>query len=155
MAKSKKKLDSRLYTALLYILLGLTLIIFRTQAISWAVTIIGACFIVFGVLDLIYGNTVGGAISLIIGIAMIVLGWTIVKIVLLVLGILIAIKGLLALNAELRKKKHTLIGLLFPILTIIFGILLAFGNGFSIVLLLVGILFVVDGLLGLIAVMKK
>ena len=154
MAKTKKKSSSGLWTALLYILIGLTLIIFRTQALGWAMTIIGAFFIVFGALDLLAGNVVSGAISLIIGIAIIVLGWTLVKIVLLVLGILIALKGLLALNDELKKKKHSLLGLLFPILSIVFGVLLAFGNGFSIIILLVGIFFVVDGLLGLVAALK-
>ena len=154
MAKAKKKNYSGLSTALLYFLIGLTLIIFRSQAIGWMMTIVGAFFIVFGVLDLLAGNVVGGAISLIIGIATIVLGWTLFKIVLLVLGILIAIKGLLALCDELKKKKHTLLGLLFPILTIIFGVLLAFGNGFDIILLLVGIFFVIDGVLGLVASLK-
>jgi uncharacterized membrane protein HdeD (DUF308 family) len=154
MAKTKKKNNSGLWTALLYILIGLTLVIFRTQALGWAMTIIGAFFIVFGALDLLGGNMVGGAISLIIGIAIIVLGWTLMKIVLLVLGILIALKGLLALNDELKKKKHSLLGLLFPILSIVFGILLAFGNGFSIIIVLVGIFFVVDGLLGLVAALK-
>jgi hypothetical protein len=145
---------SGLSTALLYILIGLTLVIFRTQAVGWAMTIIGAFFIVFGALDLLSGNMVSGAISLIIGIAIIVLGWTLMSIVLLVLGILIAIKGLLSLNNELRKKKQSLLGLLFAILTIVFGIMLAFGNGFSVVLLLVGIFFIIDGVLGLVAARK-
>lgn len=154
MAKAKKKNLSGLGAALLYILIGLTLVIFRAQAIGWAMTIVGAFFIVFGALDLLAGNLIGGGISLIIGIAIIVLGWTLVSIVLLVLGILIALKGLLSLNDELKKKKHTLLGLLFPILTVVFGIMLAFGNGFDIVLLLVGIFFIADGVLGLVAALK-
>lgn len=157
MAKSKKKKKvnrAELSSALLYLLVGLTLAIFRTQAIGWAMTLAGAFFIVSGVLELFYGNTVGGALSLIIGIAIIVLGWTLMEIVLLVLGILIAIKGLLSLNDELRRKKQSLPGILFAILTVVFGLLLAFGNGFDIVLLIVGIFFVIDGILGLVACLK-
>ena len=154
MGKAKKKNYSGLSTALLYILVGLTLAIFRTQAIGWAMTVVGAFFIVFGALDLLAGNWIDGAVSLIIGVAIIVLGWTLMSIVLLILGILIAIKGLLALNNELRKKKQSLLGILIPILTVIFGVMLAFGNGFDIIILLVGIFFIVDGVLGLVSVLK-
>ena len=154
MAKARKKKQTGLWTALLYILIGTVLVIAPGKALNVAMTIVGAFFIVFGALDLLGGNMIGGAISLIIGIAIIVLGWTLMAIVLLVLGILIALKGLLALNDELKKKKHSLLGLLYPILTVIFGIMLAFGNGFGIVLLLVGIFFIADGVLGLIAALK-
>ena len=152
--KAKKASKAGLSAALLYLLVGLTLVIFRTQAIGWAMTLAGAFFIVSGVLELLGGNAVGGALSLIIGIAIIVLGWTLMEIVLLVLGILIAIKGLLSLNDELRRKKQSLPGILFAILTVVFGLLLAFGNGFDIVLLIVGIFFVIDGILGLVACLK-
>lgn len=157
MAKSKKKKKvnrAELSSALLYLLVGLTLVIFRTQAIGLAMTLAGVFFIVSGVLELFYGNTVGGAVSLVIGIAIIVLGWTLMEIVLLVLGILIAVKGLLALNDELRRKKQSLPSILFAILTVLFGLLLAFGNGFDIILLLVGIFLLANGILGVVAALK-
>ena len=150
-----KKTNAELFSAVLYLVIGLLLVIFRTQTLGWAMTIAGVVFVVAGVLDVVKKNIVGGAVSLIIGIAILVLGWLAAQIVLLVLGILIAIKGVVALLDALQKRKTTLLGVLFPVLTIIVGVMLAFGNGLDIMILIVGILLMVDGILGLLNAAKK
>jgi uncharacterized membrane protein HdeD (DUF308 family) len=144
-----KKDNSSLFTSLLYIIIGALLVIFRSQALGWAMTFAGAIFVISGILDLTKKNTTGGAINLIIGLAILVLGWAAVQIVLLVLGILIAVKGILALIDILKRGQQTLFGLLFPTLTIAVGLLLAFGNGFDIIIAVTGILLIVDGIVGL------
>ncbi len=152
MAKKKvqNKLGGPLFASILYILVGLLLIIFRTEMIKIAMTIVGAVFVVFGVLDLLKKNWTGGGISVLIGAAVIVLGWFLVKIVLLVLGILIAVKGVLAiLEVVNRRGKKNALDLLFPILTVIAGLILAFGNGLDWLIIITGILLLADGLLGL------
>ena len=150
-----KKTNAELFSAVLYLVIGLLLVIFRTQTLGWAMTIAGVVFVVAGVLDIVKKNMVGGAVSLFIGIAILVLGWLAAQIVLLVLGILIAIKGVLALLDALKKHKTTLLDVLFPVLTIIVGVMLAFGNGLDIMILIVGILLMVDGILGLLNAVKK
>ena len=80
MAK-KTKSNSELFASLLYILIGVLLIVFRSQTLGWAMTIAGAFFIISGVLDVLKKNWTGGAISLIIGIAILVLGWLAAQIV--------------------------------------------------------------------------
>ena len=150
-----KKTNAELFSAVLYLVIGLLLVIFRTQTLGWAMTVAGVVFVVAGVLDIVKKNMVGGAVSLIIGIAILVLGWLAAQIVLLVLGILIAIKGVLALLDALKKHKTTLLDVLFPVLTIIVGVMLAFGNGLDIMILIVGILLMVDGILGLLNAVKK
>lgn len=150
-----KKIDSNLFSSILYILVGLLLIIFRSQTIGWAMTIAGVVFIVSGALELIKKNWTGGAISLVIGVAIIVLGWLAATIVLLVLGILIAIKGVVALINELKKKTVTVLGVLFPAITIVAGAALAFGNGLDIILVICGILLAINGVLGLVESVKK
>lgn len=149
------KKNRELFSALLYIIVGVLLVVFRSQTLGWAMTIAGAVFIISGVLDLIKKNWAGGAISLIIGVAIILLGWLAIKIVLLVLGILIALKGIVALINELKGKKVDVLGILFPVLTIVVGLVLAFGNGLDIVILIAGILLAVNGVLGLIESLKK
>ena len=94
---AKKNNTSNLISAILYILVGVLLIVFKSATLGWAMTIAGVIFIISGVIDLIKKNWMGGAVSLIIGISILVLGWTATKIVLLVLGILIAI-GVTMLN---------------------------------------------------------
>jgi uncharacterized membrane protein HdeD (DUF308 family) len=150
-----KKTNSELFSSLLYIILGAILIIFRSQTLGWAMTIAGVFFVVSGVLDLLKKNWAGGAVSIIIGAAILILGWVAVQVVLLVLGILIALKGVVALVEAFRKPKIAVLSLIFPILTIVAGLMLAFGNGLDIMIIIVGALLAVDGVLGLLASLKK
>ena len=150
-----KKSNSELFASLLYIIIGVLLVIFRSQTLDWAMTIAGILFVVFGILELVKKNWVGGAISLLIGIVILVLGWTVAWLVLLVLGILIAIKGIIALVGVLQKKRKNALEIIFPILTIILGLMLAFGNGLDLIIVIVGVLLAIDGIIGLIGSLKK
>ena len=153
-----KKNNSELFASLLYILIGVLLVIFKSETIGWAMTIAGIFFIVSGALDLIKQNWAGGAVSLIIGIAILVLGWTAVQIVLLVLGVLMAVKGLISLIQALKRKKKNILAIIFALLTMVAGGLIIFGYASEIVdtvLWVTGILLVVDGILGLASAARK
>ncbi|MBQ7326372.1 MAG: DUF308 domain-containing protein [Clostridia bacterium] len=154
MAK-KSNQNSVLFTSFLYIIVGLLLVIFRSETLNWAMTITGAIFAICGVLELTKKNFAGGGVSLVIGIVILVLGWTLAGIVLLVLGILIAIKGVVDLLPLLKKKKPDIKALIVPVVTIVVGILLAFGNGLDILIIITGILLIVDGAIGLFAHFTK
>ncbi len=149
-----KKSNSALFSSLLYIIVGALLVIFRSQTLEWAMTAIGVVFAVSGIIDLVKKNMLTGAISLVIGISVIVLGWTFASIVLLVLGILITIKGIVAL-IDLLKKKRSLPELLIAILTIVLGLMLAFGNALDVMIVIVGVLLIADGVIGLINSFRK
>ena len=149
-----KKANNELFSSILYIVVGVILAIFQGETLDWAMTIAGIFFIVSGILDLVKKNWQGGAISLIIGIAIIVLGWLATTIVILVLGILIAVKGVIALLDVFKKENKNALDFIFPVLTIVAGIALAFGTLVDILILIVGILLAIDGVLGLIASIK-
>ena len=150
-----KKTNSELFSSLLYIIIGVLLVIFRSQTLGWAMTIAGIVFVISGILDLVKKNWAGGAVSLIIGIAILVLGWVAAQIVLLVLGILIAIKGIVALIDVLNKKSKNVLEIIYPILSVVVGLMLAFGNALDIMIIIVGVLLIVDGAIGLIGSVKK
>lgn len=150
-----KKSNSELFSSLLYIIIGALLVIFRSQTLGWAMTVAGVIFLISGVLDIVKKNFAGGTVSLIIGAVILILGWTVAQIVLLVLGIMIAIKGMVALYDALNKKRKNLLEILYPILSIVTGLMLAFGNGLDIIIITVGILLVADGVIGLIGSLKK
>ncbi|MBP3396260.1 MAG: DUF308 domain-containing protein [Clostridia bacterium] len=154
MAKRKTS-NSALATSLLYIIIGVLLIVFRSQTLGWAITVAGAVFVAFGIVDLLRRNYTSGAINLAIGIAILVLGRLAAQVVLLVMGILIAVKGLVALIEALNRKRKNLMLILFAIFSIVVGLMLAFGNGFDIMVLIVGILLTIDGVLGLFSALKK
>ncbi len=149
------KKNSELFSSILYIVLGVLLVIFRSQTLNWAMTIAGVFFIVSGALDFVKQNWSSGAVSLIIGLAILVLGWLATAIVLLVLGILIAVKGGVALWNELKSGKPQVLDVVFPALTIALGLMLAFGNGLDIIIIIVGVLLAVDGALGLLGEYNK
>ena len=150
----KKKIDSTLFTSILYIVVGILLAVFAGDMLKWAMLIAGILFLVSGALELLKKNWVGGAISLAIGVAIILGGWLFLSIVLLVLGILIALKGVVALINAI-KYNTTVLGLLFPILTIIAGVGIAFGGLAGVVLIIAGIFLAVNGIIGLIGALKK
>lgn len=149
------KKNNELISSLLYIIIGVLLVIFRDQALGWAMTIAGVIFVVSGIIDLCRRNFTGGAVSLIIGIAILVLGWLAAKIVLIVLGVLIAVKGVFALIDVFKKSHKNALEIVFPVLTIVLGALLAFGNGVGIIIAVAGVLLAIDGVIGLIASLKK
>ena len=155
MAKTKKKNKTELFSSILYIIVGVLLVVFRSKTLGWAMTAAGIFFVVCGVLDIIGKNMIDGAVSLIIGIAILVLGWTVAKIVLLVFGILIAIKGLIILYEVLKKKKKNFAEILYPALSVILGLLLAFGNGLDVLIVITGVLLAIDGVIGLVGALKK
>lgn len=151
----QKKKNSELFTSLLYIIIGILLVIFKSETLGWAMTIAGIFFVISGILDLIKKNWAGGAVSLIIGIAILVLGWVAAKIVLLVLGILIAIKGIVALIDVFKQSQKNALEIVFPILSVVLGLMLAFGNALDIMILVVGVLLTIDGILGVFGSLKK
>ena len=152
MAKRRK---SELSSSLLYIIIGALLVIFKGGMLSWLMTAVGIFFLIFGALDILSFNMIGGVVSILIAVAILVLGWLAVTIVLLVFGILIALKGAVAFLEALRKKRRNLFELLFPLLTVVLGLALAFGNGFDVILVVVGVLFIVDGAIGVLGAIKR
>lgn len=150
----KKKIDSTLFTSILYIVVGVLLAVMPGDVLKWGVLAIGVFFIVSGILELVKKNWVGGAISLAIGVAIIILEWFILKWIFIVLGVLIALKGVVALINAI-KYNTTVLGLLFPILTIIAGVGIAFGGMADIMLIIAGIFLAVNGIIGLIGALKK
>ena len=150
-----KKTNSELFSSLLYIIIGVLLVVFRSQTLGWAMTVAGVFFVISGILDLVKSNFAGGAVSLIIGIAILVLGWVAAQIVLLVLGILIAVKGIVALVNVFKRSRKNALDIVFPVLTVVVGCMLAFGNGIDIFIVVTGVLLAIDGVLGLLGSLKK
>ena len=150
-----KKSSSNLLSALLYLILGILLVVFKSGALGMAMTIAGIIFIVSGIIEIIKKEMAGGIVSLVIGIVILLLGNLVVDVVLLVLGILIAVKGVISLIEECKKKKKSALGITFAILTVILGIMLAFGNALDVMILVCGVVFIIDGVLGLISVVSK
>lgn len=155
MAKKIDFKNSELLSSIILILVGLLLAIFRTTVLQWAMTAVGAVFVVFGVLDLLKKNWLNGGVSIAVGAAIIVFGWAFTEIVLIVLGVLIALKSLVSLYEILQSKKKNTPEIIYAAAGVILGVLLAFGNLVSALVLVAGILFIIDGVIGIFGELTK
>lgn len=146
MAKKTFKKDS--LSALIYILIGALFCIFEAGVLNWLMTIVGALLVIKGIIDALGGNLTGGIINALIGAAIIILGWTLVNIVLLVLGVMLIFKSVPELISAL-KKKNTM-DIISSAVMVALGVLLLFGNVLDALVTLIGILFIVEGVIVLI-----
>lgn len=149
--KLKSFKDVTFLTSLIYIILGVLLAVFKGSVISWAMTVAGVLLIVFGVVGIVKGNTIYGVIALLVGIVIIVCGWAIVDIAITILGIIVAIKGFVDLVEAFRLKKKNVLPIVYAIVTIAAGIMLAVAHWLVVdwFFIIVGILLIVDGIFGL------
>lgn len=155
MAKNKTKVKrvkttndkNLLISALIYIVLGAMLCIFRKDLLGWAMTIAGAVAIVVGVLAILKGDLVYGIVTAAIGVLIILGGWLFVDLILLVLGVVFAVKGVLEILACLKTSKVNLTALLAAIFTLVIGILLIVSKWAMVdtFLIVIGVVLIVDG----------
>lgn len=149
-----KRSNSSLMTPMLYILLGVMLVLFKDDVLGLLTTVAGIVFIASGIVDIVHGLKISAIFSITAGVVIFVLGATLTGIVLLVLGVLIAVKGAVDLIEALKRRRKSILSLLFPALTIVVGIALAFGNGIDYIIAGVGILLAVDGILGILSIKR-
>ena len=134
-------------TAILYVVIGALLCVFRAGLLGWAMTAIGVILIAAAVLNFISMNVVGGAISLALGLFVILGGWLFLEILLLVIGILMLANGVRQLLA--LKGKQTALTYVRAALPAVFGLLLIFSKWAMMdwMFLIIGVLVLVDGVL--------
>ena len=153
MAKRKKASSDALVMAILYIVIGILFIAFRSALLNWMLTVTGVLAIAYGIYLIVKKQLVLGIIFVAVGIALILGGWLFLEIALIVLGVVLIIYGAKDLVSLLQAKGKTPV---FPVLvaclTILAGILLvvskwAFLDWFFIV---IGAILIVDGIFALI-----
>lgn len=154
MAKDKTKVKrirssedkNMLISALVYIVLGAVLCIFRTQALNWAMTVAGIVAIVLGVLAILKGNLIYGVLMAAVGALIILGGWLFVEIILLILGIVLCVKGVFELLACFKFPKISIIALLSAVLTIVCGVLLIVSKWEMVdsFLIVIGVILILD-----------
>ncbi|MBR2974282.1 MAG: DUF308 domain-containing protein [Clostridia bacterium] len=148
---ASKKISNNFLMAILYVVVGALLCIFKAEVLNWVMTAAGVLFVVAGVLDIVkYKNNQSGIVNIVIGAVIIIAGWFILEIALIVFGVLIVINGVNQLVAISKTKK--LLAFLAPVVTILVGVLLAIAHWvvFDWFFIVVGVIFIVDGVLQLI-----
>ena len=148
---------SKLTSPLLLIAIGLLLLVFKGGVVSIALTIFGVVFIVMGIVGLINKQNQTAIIRLIIGAVIIAFGWLFVQIALYIIAFILILTGVyLLFNLVSKKIKFSLV-YLNPLLLFVAGICLFFNQGVTMdwVFIVVGAVFVVQGVLGVYGMLKK
>ena len=145
-----KKLSNDFIMAILYVVIGALLCIFRAEVLSWIMTAAGVLFVVAGVIDIVkYKNKTGGIINIAIGVVILVAGWLLLELALIIFGVLIVINGVKEL-LEVKKSKN-IMPYVAPIVTIVVGALLVVAQWivFDWFFIAIGVIFIVNGVLAL------
>lgn len=154
MGKEVKKISSNLITAILYVVAGILFCVFKGEIVNWIMTIIGVLYIVQGVLDILNKDLVKGVINGGIGVLIIVFGWLFATVASIIFGVLIIIKGAKELLECLKAKKKNIFDLIAPIVTIIIGAMLIAGKFLDWFFIVVGVVFIINGVLELLGKKK-
>jgi uncharacterized membrane protein HdeD (DUF308 family) len=152
--------QNQIIYALALIVLGILFLVLKDEVIGIAMTILGVALIVVGVLDIIGKFTVQGIIEIAAGVVIIVCGWLITQIVLYILAALFVIYGVYHIYQLIKQKARGFsiwqtIALYLPaVIEIVIGVLL-FLNGFGWVFIVVGVVFLVEGIVELATLLIK
>lgn len=145
--KGKIKISlNKILFPIVMLLSGILMIIFRSSMLNIALYIVGALFIVSGIITLVKKEFLYGVINLVIGIVVILLGSILLDIAILVIGILLLVVGIVHLVNLIINKKKEILGYVAPIIMLLIGGLLVFGNFYSfldIILLCAGICLII------------
>ena len=144
-------MNNKLFRALMYIVLGALFIILKGEVISIAMTAVAFYLIVTGILALSKKMTNTGVIYLVCGLIVLFFGWVFVSVAVYVIAALLLIYGILQLINVSKLRIKGFKKYLEPILNIVIGLcfLLNLGNTIDWIFYVLGILFIVEGILTL------
>lgn len=148
------KLSSNLITAILTVVLGVLLVVFKASILNIAMTVLGAGLIIWAIIDLLDKNYTPAIIKAVVGVAIIVLGWVAVTIVLFVLAGLLLVYALYQIYLLITAKKKKWELFVQPVLFAVAAILF-FLSGADWAFIAAGIVLIVQGALALVACLRK
>ncbi len=158
------KRNQAIVSATLTLVIGILLIIFKSQILNVAMTIFGVCLIVLGALDLFERRDyLLFVIKVAIGVLIIICGWTLLEVACYVIGALMLVYGALQLwNFITSKTKITSVRDFIavysnPIMNILIGLCLLFANVGTIanvIFIIIGVCFIIEAILDLFAIFQ-
>ncbi len=146
--KAKKSLTANnLLNALLYVLIGVLMCVFKAGLLEWLMTGIGIVLMVTGILKAVKKYPVEGILTAAVGLLILIGGWQFVDIMLLVLGVILVAKGLIDLIRAVRR--NNLAATVAAIITTTVGVALIISKWALLdwVFIVLGVILIVDGLL--------
>ena len=141
------KMQQKLFTAILYGVVGTLFCIFRAGMLNWLMTVVGVIFIAYGVLDILDKKIADGVIAIAIGILMILGGWLFLSAILLICGILAAVFGTFKLIKAVKAK--AVFKIVVSAVTLLFGVCLIVSRWVDFLFIVIGVALILSGVLSL------
>ena len=153
----------QLMSAVLSIILGLLLIIMKNKVINITIAVFGIAILISATIDFINKLINIGIVKAVVGVCVLFFGWMFVNLALYIVAAAILIMGLLQI---VNIQKYTFINIssaekvmiyIKPILTVIAGGFLLFNQGGTLawVFVLTGTLLIIQGVLGIVVLLKR
>ena len=156
-----EKKSEHLIQAILTIALGVLFMVFKSDIIGIAMTVLGVALIISAVVDLVHKQVAPCVIKAVVGVVIIVFGWTLMNAALYIMAALLLIYGILLLYQTIKDKERVenadkILRFVKPILYIVISVCLLFNQGGTIawVFILSGIFFIVEGIISLVQYLK-
>ena len=146
------KFDSRIITAILYLVIGALFCIFRSASLTYMMLITGILFICYGALDLIRNFYYSGIFAIVCGVVLLVCGSLVVEIAVLILGVILILKGAIALVNLFKLSRPNVMAIIGAAVTILVGVMLILNKWLMLdwFFIVIGIILILDGFLILI-----
>lgn len=154
MAKKKLNIPNNLMMSVVMIALGILFTIMKGGVIGVAIWVLGIALIVAAVLDLLTKDLTSCVVKAVIGVLVLVFGGLFADVAIYILAAVLLIYGILEVVNAFKSKQKGLLKFVEPILTVVVAILL-FVNRFDWLFIVIGIVFIVEGVIGLINFLKK
>lgn len=158
----KKIRGNEIFMAVALVVIGALFMIYKSEVISIAMSLIGVTLLVLGVVDVVKKLVMSGVIKLVFGVLVLSAGWLFISLALYILGacLLVAGIGQLYQLSKIKVKKITLpyaMHFAQPIIYILIAICLFFNQGgaLSWVFTVSGLFLIIDGIIALIGAFDK
>lgn len=158
----KKLKGNDLLTAVALIVIGLLFVIYKSEVISIAMSLIGFTLIALGIVDIVRKFTASGVVKIVLAVLILAAGWLFITLALYILGAFLLIAGISELLAltKVKIKKITLpvaMHIAQPVIYILVAICLFFNQGgaLSWVFTVSGIFLIIDGVVALVGALDK
>ncbi len=157
-----RKIDSRIFSGIISVVLGIMFITLKGGVIGIVLTIIGLAAIAMGISDFVNNQTTPAIIKCIIGILILVLGWVLVDIALYVVAGAFIVFGIYQIAsavklANLCAPSQKVLLFVKPVATLLAGLCLFFNKNGVIdwLFIIIGALILAQGVISILEIIEK
>ena len=158
----KRFRSNDILTAIALLVIGMLFVVYKSEVISIAMSLIAITLGALGIVDILHGFTVTGVVKIILALLVLATGWLFISIALYILGACLLVAGISELYTLSRVKiRRMTLGAAMHIAQPVIYVLIAIclfcnqGGALSWVFTLSGVFLIIDGVVALIGALDN